>query len=174
MGIDVKKYFNDFRRDHYWNENKEKYQRYFYRKLIDLKNAIDLNTPEADLKLDSYRGLGYMGIGTQGGLSLAIRTEKSIEKREKLGDHVIGTVEIGRHIHKECEKNNWDYDYMVNTWLYENLWIWSTIQVSKCEHKNENIKIDANSIDEKRFLKHYINVSDLYESKRNGKKLIFD
>ena len=115
-----------------------------------------------------------MGIGTQGGLSLAIRTEKSIEKREKLGDHVIGTVEIGRHIHKECEKNNWDYDYMVNTWLYENLWVWSTIQVSKCEHKDENIKIDANSIDEKRFLKHYINVSDLYESKRNGKKLIFD
>ena len=146
----------------------------FPKKLIDLKNAIYLNTPEADLKLDSYRGLGYMGIGTQSGLSLAIRTEKSIEKREKLGDHVIGTVEIGRHIHKECEKNNWDYDYMVNTWLYENLWIWSTIQVSKCEHKDENIKIDANSIDEKRFLKHYINVSDLYESKRNGKKIIFD
>jgi len=104
MGLDAKQYFNDNRRDHYWNENKKKYQRYFYRKLIDLKNAINLNTPEADLKLDSYRGLGYMGIGTQGGLSLAIRTEKSIEKREKLGDHVIGTVEIGRHIHKECEK----------------------------------------------------------------------
>jgi hypothetical protein len=177
MSIDVKKYFNNFRRDYYWEKNKIKYQRFFYRKLIDLKNAINLNTPEADLKLDSYRGLGYMGIGTQNGLSLAIKTEDAIKTNKKLGDHVIGTVEIGRYIHKECENNKWDYDYMVNTWLYENLWVWSTISVSKAEHKNENISIDANTIDEKRFLKHYKNVSDFYiqdSSKRYTKKLIFD
>jgi hypothetical protein len=174
MGLDVKEYFNKHRREHYWGENKRKYKRFFKRKLIDLKNAIDLETPESDLKLDTYRWLGYMGIGTQGGLSLGIKTQKSIETRKKLGDHVIGTVEIGRYVHRECEKNNWNYDYMVNTWLYENLWIWATIIVSKCEHKNENIRIDANSIEDKRFLKHYINVSDFYESKRNGKKLIFD
>ena len=174
MGLDVKEYFNKNRRDHYWNENKEKYQKFFRRHLINLKTAVDLDTPETDLKLDTYRWLGYMGIGTQAGLSLAIRTEKSKETNKKLGDHVIGTVEIGRHVHRECEKYNWDYDYMVNTWLYESLWIWSTIMVSKCEHKDENIAIDANKIEDKRFLKHYINVSDFYESKRNGKKLIFD
>jgi len=174
MSVDVKLFFNKNRRDHYWDLNKEKYQRFFKRKLIDLKNAVDLKTSEADLKADTYRWLGYMGIGTQAGLSLAIRTKKSIETKKKLGDHVIGTVEIGRHIHQECEKNNWDYDYMINTWLYENLWIWSTIIVSKCEHKNENITIDSNSIEEKRFLSHYLNVSEFYESKRKGKKIIFD
>jgi hypothetical protein len=172
MSIDVKTFFNDNRRDYYWDLNKEKYKRFFKRKLIDLKNAIDLDTPESDLRSDTYRWLGYMGIGTQSGLSLGIRTSKSIELNKKLADHVIGTVEIGKHIHKECEKNNWDYDYMVNTWLYENLWIWSTIFVSKCEHKNENIAIDSNSIEEKRFLKHYLNVSEFYESKRNGKKIV--
>ncbi len=63
---------------------------------------------------------------------------------------------------------------MVKTWLYENLWIWSTIIVSKEEHKNENIRIDSDGIEDKRFLKHYINVSDFYESKLNGKKILFD
>ena len=65
----------------------------------------------------------------------------------------------------------------ITDWLYENLWIWSTITVSKAEHKNENIQIDSNSIDEKRHLKHYLNVSNFYEkdsSKRYTKKLIFD
>jgi hypothetical protein len=177
MGLDAKQYFNDNRRDHYWDKNKEKYKRFFYRKLIDLKNAIDLDTPENELKLDSYRGLGYMGIGTQSGLSLGIKTEDAIKTKNSLGDHVIGTVEIGKYIRKECEKNNWDYNYMCEEWLYENLWIWSTITVSKAEHKNENIQIDSNSIDEKRHLKHYLNVSNFYEkdsSKRYTKKLIFD
>lgn len=172
--LDIKEYFNKNRRDHYWNKNKDKYRRFFGRKIVELKVAIDLGTSEADLKLDTYRWLGYMGIGTQGGLSLSIRTQKSIETKKKLGDHVIGTVEIGRYIHSECEKYNWDFKYMVDTWLYENLWIWSTIVVSKCEHKNENITIDANTIEDKRYLKHYVNVSDFYESKKNGKKIMFD
>ena len=63
---------------------------------------------------------------------------------------------------------------MVDTWLYENLWIWATIFVSKEEHKNENIRINADTIEDKRFLRHYLNVSDFYESKLNGKKLVFD
>jgi hypothetical protein len=172
--LDVKKYFNENRRNHYWLQNKEKYQRFFYRKLMDLKNAIELDTSEADLKLDTYRGLGYLGIGTQSGLTLGVRTLESKQLKQRLGDHVIGTVEIGRYIHKECEKNNWDFEYMVKTWLYENLWIWSTIIVSKEEHKNENIRIDSDGIEDKRFLKHYINVSDFYESKLNGKKILFD
>ena len=172
--IDIKYYFNKNRRDHYWKPNKEKYKRFFRRKLMELKIAIDLNTSEADLKLDTYRALGYMGIGTQSGLSLGIKSEDTIRTKKKLADHVIGTVQIGTFIHSECEKYNWDFDYMVDTWLYENLWIWATIFVSKEEHKNENIRINADTIEDKRFLRHYLNVSDFYESKLNGKKLVFD
>ena len=38
---------------------------------------------------------------------------------------------------------------MVDTWLYENLWIWQ-IFVSKEEHKNENIKL-IDTIEDKDF-----------------------
>ena len=109
--LDVKKYFNENRRNHYWLQNKEKYQRFFYRKLMDLKNAIELDTSEADLKLDTYRGLGYLGIGTQSGLTLGVRTLESKQLKQRLGDHVIGTLEIGRYIHKECEKNNVECEF---------------------------------------------------------------
>lgn len=169
--LDIEKFFNKNRRDYYWNQKQEKYKRFFKRKLIDLKNAVDLNTPEADMKYDTYRQLGYLGIGTQSGLSLGIRTLDSKESKQKLSDHVIGTVEIGRFIHSECEKHNWDFDYMTNTWLYNNLWIWSTIIVSKDEHKPSNILIESNTIEEKKYLKHYKNVSEFYESKQNGGKI---
>lgn len=171
MRLDVEKYFNLNRRNHYWDVKQEKYKRFFRRKLIDLKNAVDLNTPESDMKYDVYRQLGYLGIGTQSGLSLGIRTLESKNKKQALSDHVIGTVEIGRYIHTECEKYNWDYNYMTNEWLFNNLWIWSTITVSKEEHKKENILIALNTIDEKKYLKHYINVSEFYESKQNGGKI---
>jgi hypothetical protein len=50
---------------------------------------------------------------------------------------------------------------MVNTWLYENIWLWITIKVTKQEHKSENIIKNGYSIEEKKILKHYVQVSKL-------------
>jgi hypothetical protein len=172
MDFDVKNYFNNFKRDEHWNKNKDKFKRFFNKKLLELKVAIDIGTSEKDLKYDNYRSLGYLGIGTQAGLSLGVRTKNSRETNTILKDHVIGTVEIGKYIRSEYEKNNWNTEFMVNEWLYENLWIWSIIIVSKDEHNIKNILKAVNTMEEKRFLKHYVNVSDFYESKMNGKKII--
>ena len=49
---------------------------------------------------------------------------------------------------------------MVDTWLYENLFLWMTVKVSKKEHKKENIARDKHTLDQKMCLEHYINVSE--------------
>jgi len=64
-------------------------------------------------------------------------------------------------IHQEFEKNNFDIDYMVNEWLYNNLWLWQTIKVTTEEHKKDNIIRNEHSIEDKLLLKHYKKVSNL-------------
>jgi hypothetical protein len=50
---------------------------------------------------------------------------------------------------------------MKEVWLYENLWLWITIGVTKEEHQKDNILRNNNTIEEKIQLKHYKNVSTL-------------
>ena len=50
---------------------------------------------------------------------------------------------------------------MVNEWLYDNLWLWMTIKVSKEEHKKENIERNSHTLNEKKELKHYKNISSV-------------
>ena len=50
---------------------------------------------------------------------------------------------------------------MVDTWLYENVWLWMTIKVTKDEHKSSNIIKNGHSIEEKMEMKHYKSVSEL-------------
>jgi len=52
-------------------------------------------------------------------------------------------------------------EYMLNEWLFENLYLWMTVKVSKEEHKFSNIIKNKNSIEEKRKMMHYKSVSEL-------------
>ena len=49
---------------------------------------------------------------------------------------------------------------MVDTWLYENLWLWITIKVARTEHHVDNINRNQHTLDEKKEFKHYVNVSE--------------
>jgi len=108
-----------------------------------------------------YRlGLGYYGIGRQSGIKSGIITEEA-KKKPNTDDHVFGVVEIGNFIHQEFTKNNLNLEYMVEEWLYNHLWLWMTIKVSKEEHKKDNIIRNEHSLEEKKLLKHYKKVSNL-------------
>lgn len=154
-------YFNLNSRGKHWSKNENTYKRWFRKQLKHLLVEIEDESTERELASFMWRlGLGYWGIGRQSGLVSGIKTKDSLTN-SYTNDHVFGTVEIGKYIHREFKKNNFDIDYMVNQWLYDNLWLWMTIKVSKKEHKKDNIQRNSHSLDEKKDLKHYKNVSEL-------------
>ena len=159
--MDLITYFNNNNRNKYWQKNSAKYKKWFRRQLKHLLLEIEEGVSEEEMNSFIYRlGLGYWGIGKQSGIPSGIKTEDSITK-PSTNDHLFGTVEIGRYIHKELEKNNLDINYMVDFWLHENLWLWMTIKVSKEEHRKENIERNVHSIENKIKLEHYKKVSQL-------------
>tara|TARA_B110000858_G_C17476825_1_gene325325 strand:- start:50 stop:544 length:495 start_codon:yes stop_codon:yes gene_type:complete len=161
--INLVKYFNDNTRDGLWKKNGESYKRWFGLSLTITKSAIDFGANEKEMNQLVYRlVLGYFGVGKQGGLTSGLVSEDAMMKGvKKTADHLLGTTQIGKFIHEEFEKNNFDIDYMVNVWLYENLWLWQTIKVTSEEHRKDNIIRNEHSIEDKLLLKHYKKVSNL-------------
>ena len=156
-------YFNNNNRIKYWSKNKEEYQRWFRRQLKHLLLDIEDGATEKELAAFMWRlGLGNYAIGKQGGIPSGVRTKASIglPSSKLTNDHVFGTVEMGKYVHQEFEKHNFDIDYMVDTWLYENLWLWITIKVARTEHHVDNINRNQHTLDEKKEFKHYVNVSE--------------
>ena len=152
-------FFNKNNRISYWTKNQVSYKRWFKKQLKHLLLEIEEGSAEKELNSFMYRlGLGYYGIGKQSGIPSGIMTEDS-KINNNTDDHVFGVVEIGKYIHQEFEKYGFNLDYMVNEWLYENLWLWMTIKVSKIEHKKENIIRNGHSIEDKKNFKHYKKVS---------------
>jgi hypothetical protein len=41
---------------------------------------------------------------------------------------------IGEQITLKLKENNYDIDYMVDVWLYKNLYLWMTITLTKEQH----------------------------------------
>ena len=82
-------------------------------------------------------------------------------------DHIIGATTVGEYVHHMLKLNKYRIDWMVDEWLYDNLYLWATIKVTKEEHKKENIiRGDASNdvrklVDSKMNLKHYKNVSNI-------------
>lgn len=161
MEINIVEHFNTNKRSNYWVKNGDTYKRWFKKQLNHLLVELDLESTEGELNFYMYRlGFGYWGIGKQSGLQSGLTTKDSMNQ-PFVHDHVFGSVEIGKYIHQEFIKYNYNIDYMVDTWLYENLWLWMTIKVSKKEHKKENILRGTHTIEEKKTLQHYCNVSEI-------------
>lgn len=167
---DLIKHFNENIRDTLWNSKGsegfktkgDSYKKYFKIQLTMVWSVKDETFTEHDNQFNNRLALGYYGIGKQKGIDSRLVSEAAMIKGVKTtSDHLIGATEIGKFIQSECEKHNWDIDYMVNTWLYEHLWLWMTIKVTKEEHSRDNIKRNEHSIEDKMSLKHYINVSNL-------------
>jgi hypothetical protein len=166
--VNLKKYFNDNTRDTLWIKYEETYKSWFRLALSILKTCTDdgIATEKQYNQLIYRNVVGYMGIGKQKGLASSLSTKAAMNTKVKTkDDHLFGATEIGKYIHQEFEHNNWNIDYMVNDWLYKNLWLWLTIRVTSTEHSANNILQNTHTIEEKLLLKHYKNVSLIMDRK---------
>jgi hypothetical protein len=164
LNLNIKEYFNLYIRDKEWDENQVKFKKYFESMLKLLKFALEDNDFSTDViekvmyrLLFGYNGIGKFGIVTK----LKTISTVGLPSNKLTQDHVFGAIEIGKFVREEFEKNNLDINYMVNVWLYENLYLWSKIKVTKKEHKKENIERNKHTIQEKMNLIHYKNVSKI-------------
>lgn len=162
-------YFIENRRDAIWDKNKTEWKNCFRLQLKTLKLYLDNNADERLLNSFVYRlGLGYWGIGKQSGIPSGITSLEALSKEgvKKTNDHMIGAQSIGKKVHQVFETCGFDEEYMVDNWLYENLWMWMTIKVTQQEHNSKNISKTITDIEEKKMLRHYINVSPLVTLKK--------
>ena len=162
-------FFINNKRDKIWKKNETEWKSCFRLQLRTLKLYLDNNADERLLNSFVYRlGLGYWGIGKQSGIPSGIASMDAISKDgvKKTNDHMIGAQSIGRKVHEVYADTGFDEEYMVNNWLYENLWMWMTIKVTQEEHNSKNISKTITDIEEKKILRHYINVSPLVTLKK--------
>ena len=101
-------------------------------------------------------------MGKQSGLASGIYSAASTRPQTSTtADHLFGATEIGKYIHQAFIKYHLNIDYMVETWLYEHLFLWMTIKVSKAEHTTDNIARDEHTLEQIMSLEHYRGVSIL-------------
>lgn len=160
--MDFKRTFNEKRRDIIWNKRGNKIKTIFRENLEILKFKDDRKHSDKSIRLFEQVGIGYDGLGTQ--FVSGIKSEASIglSSKDTVNDHLIGTKKIGKIVHDELKKSNYDIDLMVEEWLFENLFLWATIKVTKTEHHKDNIlRSSSHTTAQKLNLEHYINVSRL-------------
>lgn len=137
-----------------------------------------------------YRMIGYDGIGSgTGGINSLLKSKEAKDlnnKKTNTKDHLLGASEIGRQLqlaleieyNKITNKNLYndliiqkDYleseetkqliQHITQNWIYNNLWMWMSIEVSSKEHSSKNIIRNSHNIKQKIKLEHYINVSKI-------------
>jgi len=168
--INFKEEFNKRVRENVWNKHNLIFTKFFNYALVRLEridNYYILNNilPPDTLEQRIYRlELGYHGIGKPGGIPSKIMSKDSsiLNSKHCVNDHLLGATEVGSYIHRVFKKNNYDIDWMVKEWLFENLYLWGTVKVTKEEHKSKNILRNSNhTIEQKSNFEHYVNVSQL-------------
>ena len=111
--------------------------------------------------------MGYRGIGFNNGVYSNLKTKQTLNKTNKdlTFDHVVGTTLCGETVKKVIEQNNFDIEYLLNNQLFDHLYLWVTLKVTKEQHKKDNILRNKNSLSEKLNLDHYKNIklNDLIE-----------
>ena len=167
---DVVNHFNKNVSPKLWKKNEIQYKAIFRMQLkvlklyIDEKQLhVDTKTWERMMRSFAYRlTIGYFGVGTQSGLSSGVFTKATTVKGAKsTNDHLFGAVAIGKRIHDEFVKSNFDIEYMVEVWLPSNLFLWMTLKITIEEHSKDCVIRDGNTIEETMILLHYQNVSEL-------------
>ena len=164
--INFKEEFNDRVREKTWIKSEIKFKKMLRLKLKMVKFVDSLDESEIPEKFFSQEfwrlNLGYNGIGRD--VSSGIRSEATLglKSNQIVHDHLFGATEIGKHIHQVLKDSDYDIDWMVEEWLYENLFIFGTIKITKEEHQKDNVlRNSSHTIEEKLNFKHYIKVSKL-------------
>jgi hypothetical protein len=162
--------FNKRVRDNIWNKHSKNFIKFFNYAIIRLERIDNYYIPNnllphKTLKQRIYRlDLGYYGIGKPNGIPSKIVSKDSlnVSSNNCVNDHVLGATEVGSYIHNSLKECHYDVDWMVNKWLFENLYLWGTVKVTKSEHKSMNIlRNQEHTIKQKSNFEHYIKVSQL-------------
>ena len=148
--------FNKIKRDKYWEKNEQKWKTKFKEALEILQLTLKRRHSTDRIRNIQRLILGYSAFCSQRGLPSGIESfESSISSKsiKRTSDHVFGATMIGEQIIVELTKRNYDIDYMVNEWLYKNLYLWMTITLTKDQH--DFIPRNIHSFKEKLKLVHY-------------------
>ncbi len=168
--MNFKKEFNKRVRENIWNKHNQRFIMFFNYALARLKQIDNYYIPKNllppnVLETRVYRlELGYHGIGRPVGISSKIMSKESslLKAKDCVNDHVLGATEIGKYIHDNFKKQNYNIDWMVKNWLFENLYLWGTVKVTKEEHNPKNIiRNSVHTIEQKSHFEHYTRVSQL-------------
>jgi len=165
--INIKNLFDkSWKKQALWEKRGNNFKNWFKQNLYLLKYIDDNPNLFNEEYLKQFKRLmvGYLGIGCQKGFSAGLKSVAAcIKGTPTTPDHWAGMTAVGDLVNQEYKKTGYDVDQMVNEWLYENLYLWGTIEVAQWEHHKDNIIQNQHSIEEKNELKHYINFSGLKE-----------
>ena len=159
--------FNTQKKEELIKFHKERIVSNFCSAVLQLKaiNNDDNGVCENQLRGWLRLSMGYRGIGFNNGVYSDLKTKQTLNKTRKefTFDHVVGTTLCGETVKKIIEQNNFDIKYLLNNWLFDNLYLWGTLKVTKEQHKKDNIIRNNHSLIEKLNLDHYksINLGDL-------------
>lgn len=168
--MNFKEEFNKRVREKVWNIHNQRFIKFFHYALVCLErtdkyyipnNLLPPNTLEQRIyRLD----LGYHGIGRPQGIPSKVMSIDSsiLNPKDCVNDHLLGATEVGKYIHDSLKQENYNIDWMIKNWLFENLFLWGTVKISKEEHKPKNILRNSDhSIKQKSNFEHYVHVSKL-------------
>ena len=175
----------------YWLKNSKEVKGYFYNKLMGVKSEYEsaLNNPyDKNLFENHYSGgdlknkkgkfrsflrlpLGYDGLvlslnKKNLGFELFSKEAYKLKVARKIGnkltkDHILGVTDIGVLVFNQFMNSKWDWKYMCNEWLLNNLELFFTCRILKSEHQkvddddSNGIARGKHSIEQKILLEHY-------------------
>jgi len=166
----------------FWDKNSDILKYYFGRKVVGdiaqfdfdkkypnqqiVKEYTELNE-EGTCKLRQLNRLkyGYNGLGGKLTPSVTgLKSKKALESHynDNTNDHLFGVTKVGWKIHtliKELYDKGKSQDYIVNhmteKWLPNNLHLWVCVQITKEEHKSDNLARDKHTLEEKNKMVHF-------------------
>ena len=165
--MNFKEQFNQNIKDFYWKKRKEKIVKNFYSACMQFKAIMEDENGICEYQLTGWRKntMGYRGIGHSSGLYSKLRSKSTLElsNTDCVFDHVVGATLCGATVEEKIKEVNYNIQKLIDEWIFDNLYLWGTIKVSKIEHKKDNILRNKNTLDQKINFEHYkiISVSDL-------------
>ena len=165
--------FNSQKKDELYSDHKDRIISNFQSAVLQLQA---IQNDKYEICQNQLRGwlrltMGYRGIGFNNGVYSKIKTKQTISKKssEITFDHVVGTTLCGETVKKVIEEQNFNITYLIDEWLFDNMYLWGTIKVTKEQHKKENILRNKHLLSEKLNLDHYKNISldDLVREQEN-------
>ena len=155
--------FNKNVRDIYWENPKIKSE---IKENFNSACRQYIAAASCDHQLKGWRKnqMGYRGGGKSGGLNSGLCSKNALNQLMKCctWDHVIGAYLIGETIEDLLIKNGHRVKYVLDNCLYDHLYLWGKIKVTKDEHKGTKILRDRPgqrlALEKKKNFEHYIDI----------------